>query len=348
MVKPWRPPSLFRSVDDTRIWNALMLWAGQPIALQSGATARFSAVAAPDPLLRGHHLQFGARIDMMVAPLQFPFAQMFGADFDVDEFERLPPPVAARLDAAVIDTIWAVVPDPQVADPVIRGTGPVGRLSTAAGVDGLDNWRWFQVDIDGLAATPALCRLLIGARMADILAFTAGGGIAPRAVPNTLAMQITAPVSRLLGAITLARPDLKRLGAGDVIVLAEGASSTVHLSGQGWVWTFQPHDKGYAIISAGPAGREVEGLETQPMTDDRPTDALTFVVQFELGQLDVPLGALDAWRPGTVVAFEPPQIADGVSVTLRVNGRAIGTGDLISIDDRLAVRVTHLTGASTP
>jgi flagellar motor switch/type III secretory pathway protein FliN len=48
------------------------------------------------------------------------------------------------------------------------------------------------------------------------------------------------------------------------------------------------------------------------------------------------------------VSFEPPQLADGVSVTLRVHGREIGTGDLISIDDRLAVRITHLIGASAP
>lgn len=348
MVKPWRPPSLFRSVDEVRIWNALLLWAGQPMALNAGATARFSAVAAPDPHLRGHHLGFGAQVDMMVAPLQFPFAQMFEADFDVDELERLPLPVAARLDAAVIDAIWAVVPDPHVANPAIRDTGPLGRLSAAAGVERLEDWHWFQIDIDGLAGMPAPCRVLVGARIADILTFTAGGAIAPRTVPNTLAMQITTPVRRLLGSITLSRQDLIRLSAGDVIILAEGAATAVKLCGQGWIWSFQPHDKGYAIISAGPAGHQVEGMETEPMTDDRTTDALTFLVQFEIGQLDVPLGALDAWRPGTVVSFEPPQLADGVSVTLRVHGREIGTGDLISIDDRLAVRITHLIGASAP
>lgn len=83
------------------------------------------------------------------------------------------------------------------------------------------------------------------------------------------------------------------------------------------------------------------------MADSPLSDALTVDIHFEIGRFDVPIGALDAWRPGTVVTFEPPQAVTGAIVTMTVNGRDIGHGDLIGVDDRLAVRITHLIGTTS-
>lgn len=69
---------------------------------------------------------------------------------------------------------------------------------------------------------------------------------------------------------------------------------------------------------------------------------LGLTVDFDIGDKDVSLAEIETWQPGAVVALDPPQFAGRVEVTLRVNGRAIATGDLMAIDDRLAVRLSRL------
>lgn len=69
---------------------------------------------------------------------------------------------------------------------------------------------------------------------------------------------------------------------------------------------------------------------------------LGLTVDFDIGEKDFTLAEIETWQPGAVVAIDPPPLEGRVEVTLRVNGRAIATGDLIAIDDRLAVRLSRL------
>lgn len=75
-----------------------------------------------------------------------------------------------------------------------------------------------------------------------------------------------------------------------------------------------------------------------------PMDAssLPLQVDFDIGQIEVTLAEVETWQAGTVVKLAPPALADGVEVTLRCNNQIIATGDLVRIDDRLAVRLTRL------
>jgi flagellar motor switch/type III secretory pathway protein FliN len=75
-------------------------------------------------------------------------------------------------------------------------------------------------------------------------------------------------------------------------------------------------------------------------------DALRLTIDFDIGRKSVPLAALSQWQNGTIVDLEPPALADGVAVTIRCNGDVVGTGDLVRIDDRIAVRVTRFLLAS--
>ncbi|MGV6871600.1 FliM/FliN family flagellar motor switch protein [Pseudochelatococcus sp. B33] len=69
---------------------------------------------------------------------------------------------------------------------------------------------------------------------------------------------------------------------------------------------------------------------------------LGITVDFDIGEKDFTLAEIETWQPGAVVALDPPPLAGRVEVMLRVNGRVIATGDLIAIDDRLAVRLSRL------
>lgn len=72
-------------------------------------------------------------------------------------------------------------------------------------------------------------------------------------------------------------------------------------------------------------------------------EGLAIVVDFDLGSLTVPLAAIESWQPGAVIPLNPPVASDGVEVTVRANGQIVGVGDLVQIDDRVAVRLTRLT-----
>jgi flagellar motor switch/type III secretory pathway protein FliN len=66
-------------------------------------------------------------------------------------------------------------------------------------------------------------------------------------------------------------------------------------------------------------------------------------LDFDIAQLSVPVSALSQWQAGSVVDIGVPAIGDGLEVTIRAAGDVIGQGDLVRIDDRLAVRITRLS-----
>jgi flagellar motor switch/type III secretory pathway protein FliN len=69
---------------------------------------------------------------------------------------------------------------------------------------------------------------------------------------------------------------------------------------------------------------------------------LGVIIDFDLGRMTVPLAQVQSWQPGMVVPLELPSAEDGVEITVRANGQIIGTGDLVRIDDRIAVRLNRL------
>jgi type III secretion protein Q len=85
-------------------------------------------------------------------------------------------------------------------------------------------------------------------------------------------------------------------------------------------------------------------MDTTEAGDDRddPPGRLEDVqvrVTFDLGERLVTVGELGALQPGQALALdaEPPRL-----VALRVNGRLVGRGELVRIDDRVGVRVLEL------
>lgn len=102
-----------------------------------------------------------------------------------------------------------------------------------------------------------------------------------------------------------------------------------------------PEADGHAESPPGEAGpAELLPGDIQP-EEFRIAD-LGITVDFDIGERDFTLAEIETWQPGAVVALEPPALAGRVEVTLGVNGRAIAVGDLVAIDDRLAVRLSRL------
>lgn len=127
------------------------------------------------------------------------------------------------------------------------------------------------------------------------------------------------------------------LGPGDATAMAgAGPDTPPETDGS------SPADDGPAR-DASPADPGVvwEGADAPAPEGFRLAD-LAITVDFDIGEKDFTLAEIETWQAGAVVALEPPPLAGRVEVTLRVNGQAIATGDLIAIDDRLAVRLSRL------
>lgn len=77
-------------------------------------------------------------------------------------------------------------------------------------------------------------------------------------------------------------------------------------------------------------------------SDDPPLQGLRVTLVFEIGRRTIPLSELANWREGALVELDPPAAEAGMEVTIRSNGDVVGTGDLVMIDDRCAVRITRL------
>ncbi len=87
---------------------------------------------------------------------------------------------------------------------------------------------------------------------------------------------------------------------------------------------------------ARPAPRTVSIEEPVSLGD------LPIAVDFDLGRMKLPLNEISKWSEGAVVALEHTDARNGVAVTIRANGRIIGSGDVVLIDDRIGVRITEI------
>ncbi len=340
----WQPPTFLKSFGDTEIWNALVSWAGRPIPLTKSTSAEFVVEAAPDPAIRGHLLRPEHGPDFLVVPLSFPFGAMFGADIDVDAIAQLPQPLARSLDDGVISTLWGAMPDSRLGSMRIVASGALSKV--AAGLD-LKSMQWLRLTLTGLAAKPAV--VLVVATMADFSRAAAGGAIAQRAVAATLAATLTSEGCYTLGSLMLSRRDYQALRPGDVVVLPPVHPDMTRLRAARKTFVFRRQDKAWALLGTEPGERYrpntglSEGTTAmQELAAGSGPDGVSIVVDFDLGSVTVPLAAIEAWQPGAVVPLEPPVATDGVEVTIRANGQVVGVGDLVRIDDRVAVRLTRL------
>jgi type III secretion system YscQ/HrcQ family protein len=275
---------------------------------------------------------------------------MFGTDIRVDDLPALPPALRDALTEGMVSLMWDEIPEQRLGGYSLAGSDRLDALASEAERPSLS---WFSLVLTGLAKEPVAFQL--GCDRSALLDALAGGLAAPRQIHEGLKEHLHAEAAFTLGSARLLISELKALEVGAVIVLPAIDAGVCSVRVEGSVYDFRPNGAGWALVGSAASDRDAEqaiasrGDGSMASEPDEPhgqesagLSSLPIMIDFDLGRRTVPLSEIESWHAGSIVALDPPPRADGVEVTLRANGRVIGIGDLVRIDDRLAVRLSRL------
>ena len=330
-----------------KVWNAVMSYRGHPLPLAGqNVAAQFQPIDPPADDLPAMLLQFGAGFRALLALTAFPFDKVFGTPFSIDDLRGLPVSLRDALNEGILAMLWGALPEHRLRSYVVQANGTCGGLMEPQALRSL---AWFDVQITGLQ--PDMVSLVIGIppnRLTDVLV---QGDIAPRKVWPGLSSRIAQDVAYTLGRLILTASEARLLKQGDVVVLGRDEQDVCRVRSSNRIYRFNKSESGWTAAGVEPTaaarlmGEVVQG-DTMSQTDFNATAplgaGLQVVVDFDLGHQSVPLSEIESWQPGALVQLDPPATGNGVEVTVRANGHVIGLGDLVRIDDRLAVRLNRL------
>lgn len=355
MTQPaaWQAPQFLNTRAQRDLWNALLSYREQALIPAGYNTSfRFSMAAAPDAAKPALLVKPENGPGFIAAVDSFPFAQMFGVELELEDFLSLPAPLRVCLEEGVISTIWQAVPRAAGLGPLrILNSGPMSEIANDARAG--DDLQWLMVMVEGVAPVPVT--VLVGFSVAAFENLTSRGVLAQSAISRGLQSAIATDVYYTLGNIIVSYQNLVELEVGDLIVLPHLADGQIWARAQNVLFTMQRASDHFICTNRELVERYRRSLTAFQGTTTMKNDLgdaidvpgsvgeLDVIIDFDIGRTTVALADLQAWQPGTALLLDPPALNENVEVTVRANGQVVGIGDLVRIDDRIAVRLTRLT-----
>lgn len=345
----WPPPTLWSTRRESDLWNAMLSYGGQPLSLDgSDRTITFDAIDPPESTRHSLLIQPDNGPRFITILTSFPFEAMFNADIEIADIQKLPLALRNCLEEGVVATLWTAIPNNRMGGFRIICSGQLSEISQENDPTG---WRWLSIAIGGIA--PNEVTALIGLPVIKFIDAVADGALATASVELGLKAALTSEASYTLGHLILSIDALGQLASGDVVVLAElSPPELTRIRIDQTCFTFQPAEEGWVCIrretredSHLPLGTSKELTIVNNDTVDSAElslGALNITIDFDLSRMTFALSEIETWQPGMIVTLDPPALKPGGEVTIRANGQVIGTGDLVRIDERIAVRITRL------
>jgi flagellar motor switch/type III secretory pathway protein FliN len=343
-------------------WNAATSHAGRSIALgEGGASFSYNIVKPSAEELSGFLVTLHNGVELLVRLIDFPFAERFEADLDYGRMRFFSAAFREAIDSGILAAIRAALPvDLDMAISSFRWQTPEAmgeRLQVVA-------LSWFEISLlDEDGKQPV--RLMVGMEPGKLRSVLGEAEIAGRRALGTLAASIRRRLYYAVAVVELALDEVLTLGVGDLVVLGAKSDGTVlNITGgdPGYVFNYvdqrwvckrlepQPYHRarGAWRRSGGNVSERKQSIETDAAGTGSPSIAIPVTVEFHVGELDVTLSELESWQPGRIVELDPPRLNGDVEVKIHVNGQYFGRGDLVRIDDRLAVRISRLETDPAP
>lgn len=157
---------------------------------------------------------------------------------------------------------------------------------------------------------------------------------------------LPAPLSIVLGRTGVDLRALRDLEQGDVIWIEtarptrEGLSAQLRTANGSHAWACRIRHQSLHILATQPHGLDVASADRKEVTMNTERSTLEIPVTFDLGELQVPVQELERMQPGRL--FELPMDAVDATVSLRVAGRIIAEGTLVTVGKRIGVRIAQV------
>ena len=369
MTARWMPPSFADGPVDESLWNALVALSGEEVpAGRDGAYLTFSLCDAPHAGAWAAEMTVVDPARPFIAHVrEFPFEPLFDVDLDVADLEDLPDGFRQALYEGMFASVRQQIEDRRLAGLAL---GRQGLVSSFAAY-GSQQHQWFDVVLhraDGHVVAIQVCgeRAAIVTLLADL-----PQSAAP--LRTALAQRLVAAADVTLGSITVKLADRGALLPGSVVVMAERPPGLVMVRFQDRIFDFAREDAGWRCqgvrafeadrvnIAADDSEGKMNDEEAPAITDiPVPIEAqdpvkgpalieepisigdIRIALDFDLGRMQLPLSEISEWRPGSLVLLERADIRSGLAVTIRANDRVVGAGDVVLVDERIAVRITEL------
>lgn len=336
---------------DIQVWNAIAALAGEKIDLpQSGASLVFALADAPP----GENWSVAVRdsstkVPALVQVVDFPFRPLLDVELEARDIAALPEDLREALHAGMV-TAAAETALPGRVPPVVTGQGAVSAFPQFLSA----RTQWFSIRVETaqgvtFEATLAVDRAAVVRQLADRL---------PPAHPMVERVTERVPVSIhfTVGAMTVPLRELGLFQPGAVAVMEQLPGASVLVRAGKRRLEFQRADEGWrcgrmvrepaAVFGPSRKGTAMDENLGDPPAGLASMHDLPLTLDFDIGRVSVPLSELSGWTEGTVVQMDPPSPTDGVAVTIRANGEVVGAGEIVRIDDRIAVRVTRFLARS--
>lgn len=323
-------------LDPLRLWNAALsaLSEGIPLAGRGRAVLR---ACPPDEAMSRPVFRLDTGEGVIHAELRhLPLGPITQSTLDGDSLSRLPPALTTAILSHAIGLVLRQLGQPVQAR--IRAIAPC-EATQPPGDESL------LLSLEGLWPEAAELRLVSDRATLAPLLLDLMPAAAPGKWPEALAAGIHLPCSLRLAPRDLPLSRLRALGSGDILILA-GAQQALHA----------PHAT-FPLIHDG-SNWTIGSLD---MTDDLPqADAIPdplpepaaptigdipVRLSFVLSEHSLTVTELQNLTPGAILPLDPAPVAPGRPVRILANGRPVGDGHLVQIDDQPAVRIARLLGA---
>lgn len=142
--------------------------------------------------------------------------------------------------------------------------------------------------------------------------------------------------------IELDQSDFANLAQGDALLLdpswLDPNNHTLHVVDGPWA-KVASNDNALTLIAAFQTRPRSTKMPTQNKPDSALSDA-PVTISIELARKEVNLGDIMSLEAGTVLPFETDDLT---KVVLTANGQHVAFGDLVEVDDRVAIRLTDVS-----
>lgn len=337
-VEPFLPPQLWTTPGREALWNAMLSHSGAALPLAArGTAAMFVPTEPPAPQSWAISLLPERAPHLVVVVDSFPFRALFGAELTAGAVPDLPPALHAALVEGMVAAVRNVLPAGLTGEVQVLGFGSAGELAGRTEPAGLE---WFAVSVAGIAQEPV--ELRVGCARDALLAALLALEPRARTAWSGLAGRLTGTGHFALGSLTLSRAELASLVPGALAVFPPAPADTATLRTGAALYRFARTEGGWQCRTREPVRQNRTRLQGSAMSTDDSRPPLLIEVDFDLGSVTVPIGEIESWQPGAVVPLAPPAPTRGLEVTIRINGQVVGSGDLVTIDERPAVRISRL------